>query len=63
MTNVGPKYRPWLSKPYRMKRKYFATREEAVECSKRRKKERFEELYKQKLLSEPRFKSVGVQTE
>ena len=46
-----------------MKRMSFKTREEAVACSMRRKRERFEKLYKEKLESEPRFKSVGVQTD
>ena len=55
--------RPWCSRPYRMKRMYFKTREEAVASSMKRKRERFEKLYKEKLQSEPRFKSVGVQTD
>ena len=57
------KHHPWCSRPYRMKRMSFKTREEAVACSMRRKRERFEKLYKEKLESEPRFKSVGVQTD
>ena len=57
------KHHPWCSRPYRMKRMSFKTREEAVACSMRRKRERFEKLYKEKLQSEPRFKSVGVQTD
>ena len=55
------KHRPWCSMPYRLKRMYFVTREEAVACSLKRKRERFEKMYKEKLESEPRFKSVGVQ--
>ena len=59
---TGDRFRPWCSRPYRMKRMSFATEAEALECSRRRKEERFEKLYKEKLESEPRFKSVGVQT-
>ena len=55
-------FRPWCSRPFKMKCAYFATRAEAVECSRRRKDEKFEKLYKEKLESEPKFKSVGVQT-
>ena len=58
-TNI---FRPWCSHPFKMKRMYFATRAEAVECSRRRKDEKFKKLYKEKLESEPKFKSVGVQT-
>ena len=56
------KFRPWCSRPYKMRQLSFATRAEAVECSRLRKKERFEKLYREKVSSEPRFKSVGVQT-
>ena len=56
------KFRPWCSCPYKMKQMFFASREEAVACSARRKKESFEKMYREKLVSEPRFKSIGVQT-
>ena len=59
VTHTGHK---WVSKPFRMRKMSFATREEAVACSRRRKEERFERLYKEKLESEPKFKNVGVQT-
>ena len=59
----GHKHRPWCSRPYKMRSFFFATKEEALECSRIRKAEKFEKMYREKLNSEPRVKSVGVQTE
>ena len=55
--------RPWCSYPYKMKCMSFKTREEAVRCSRERKKRKFDEMYAKKLISEPKFKTVGVQCE
>lgn len=62
VTNRHHKFRPWESRPYKMKGMFFRTREEAVACTRRRKQQKFDEMYQRKLNSEPRFKSVGVQT-
>ena len=55
--------RPWCSCPYKMSQISFKTREEAVRCSRERKKRKFDEMYAKKLISEPKFKTVGVQCE
>ena len=54
--------KPWRAR-IRPTSKFFATREEAVEYAREYKIKRFNEVYKELLESEPRFKSVGVQTD